>query len=104
MFVVAILSDCPSPPSAARTGNAREREVAATVLAIRAICRRFRMTGFLNTIPQRQTSPSHLPTPEPDGEFSNQSVSIIGAENGRGNLSEGRRTTEGNLCKPLKTQ
>jgi hypothetical protein len=41
----------------------------------------------------RQTSPSLCCYPEPDGEFLNQSKTIIGAGSRRGNLSEGCRTT-----------
>src|SRR5580704_5384864 len=52
----------------------------------------------------RQTSPSRAATREPDGESLNQSRSIIGAADCRSNLSEGRRTTKGNLRNRLKTQ
>jgi len=82
----------------------REREVAATVLAIRAICRRFRITGFPNFTSARGKTDFTLACcyPEPEGEFLNQSTTIIGPEEGRSNLSKGRRTTKGNLGTVMK--
>jgi hypothetical protein len=55
------------------------------VLAIRAICRRFRITGFLFTFAQTKTKTNFTLAccyPEPDGEYLNQSDSIIGARGG----------------------
>jgi len=80
----------------------RESEVAAIVLTIRAICRRFRITGLLSTLLGKDgedriaktnftLAPCH---PEPDGESFNQSKSIIGAAERVGNHSEGSRTSE----------
>jgi hypothetical protein len=96
IFVGAIVSEDPSPPSAARSWGGRKREVAAKVLAIRTMCRRFRIPGFiLMGKDLRIKTDFTLPRcyPEPYGEFLNQSKTIIGAGKSRGNLSEGRRTT-----------
>ena len=74
----------------ARTDGVRERTVAIVPIAIRASCRRFRIPGQ-SLAEARDTS---TPTfPEPDGEFLNQSNSIIGVGRSGGNLSEGPRTT-----------
>jgi hypothetical protein len=46
----------------------RERKVASTELAIRAICRRFRIAGFsTSTRTDKYPAPTY---PEPDGETS----------------------------------
>src|SRR5208283_2480769 len=93
--LTVIFPEDPSPSSPARRRGVRKKKVAATVLAIRAICRRFRITGFLSTLVLAKTDFGSADYyPEPDGEFFNQSESIIGARVALGNLSKGRRTTE----------
>jgi hypothetical protein len=95
IFVRLALSDDPSPPSSARSSGMREKEVAAKVLAISTICRRLRITGRILMAKVMRKTDFTLASryPEPDGEFLNQSKTIIGAQDGCGNLSEGRRTT-----------
>ena len=64
------------------------------MLAISAICRRFRITGLLCSLVAKTDFTLAYCYPEPDGEFLNQSESIIGALEWPGNHSEGCRTTE----------
>jgi len=80
-----------APGSACTYGVVRERKVAITGLAIRASCRRFRITGcelhrWGQKIPRL---PTRNLTEKP-----NQSVLIIGLAAWPGNLSEDHRTTE----------
>ncbi len=71
----------------------QKKEVAATVVAIRAICRRFRITGRMSFMLAKAEYALAGCYPEPDGEFLNQSDLIIGGERGGSNVSGGRRTT-----------
>ncbi len=81
--------------SAAHTlGVWRDKEVAIAVLAIRAICRRFRIyrVPFAKSLPEDRLRPPRC-YPEPEGESLHQSESIIGRKEGVGNESKGPRTT-----------
>ena len=63
------------------------------MLAIRAICRRFRITGLFILTGEDKLRPRMF-YPEPDGESFNQSKTIIGVAGWLGNHPEGSRTTE----------